>query len=738
MSKTFIRDALPRIQYAGDGVRTSFELPFQVLAGDDLLVFVDDRPATGFSISGLGEPACRIVFLVPPTAGTTVTCLRRTEGIRETAFVDGGPFRAAAINAELDRITMLIQENREEHNRALRAPAFEGDLDFGLPPAGQRANHLLGFDSSGKPVVFGQSELPIGGDASGQLVTPAGATTARALGEHLASIVNVRDYGAIGDGVSDDSIAFQAALAAAQARSGAAYVPAGTNPYVIGTALVLDGVSLVGDGPGSMVKLALATGPAIELTGHAPRLEGLRLLGPGANTWPQSPQHVDLDAVTLTAVRVTESASEAVLHRVEIAACHTALAIEGPAPTVVDCSLAYCINGSEAKGGATGSFDLTRTRLHACSLAIHVAADALLDRATLNAGEASLCGRAIDLVGPSGGQRAFTASDLRLLGNLDADVRIASRHIAAMRGCHIDAAGRRHRIGIELLASGEPEDASSLIVENTRAEITAVVPVILSGGTNLDLLEPGDLVVLASDGDDVDDLWTTLKATRAGVVQEVVTQTADGAQIALASAANRPLVQPGDVIRIAGRFGTATVDSVGGSGPASTFAWLRADDHSRVFAAHNPMPADQIELAGDSELRHFPGLTGEPVAISRVELNRGAVNGALTRLVTLEVAQNTAVSFTPDAPVGMVHAFGHGSLGDPSAAVFSYRTGDLGYTQLIGGAATVHVQQGALSGTTGQSGSFTYSSHSDGKIYVENRMSGPPRKVSLFVVGAPL
>ena len=67
-------------------------------------------------------------------------------------------------------------------------------------------------------MVFGQSELPISGDASGQLVTPAGATTARALGEHLAAIVNVRDFGAIGDGVSDDSAAFQSALAAAQAR----------------------------------------------------------------------------------------------------------------------------------------------------------------------------------------------------------------------------------------------------------------------------------------------------------------------------------------------------------------------------------------------------------------------------------------------------------------------------------------------------------------------------------------
>jgi hypothetical protein len=149
MSNTFTRDPQPRIRYAGDGIRTSFDLPFSILASDDLLAFVDDQPASGFAVSGLGEPTGKITFLEPPAAGTTVTLLRRTEGIRETQFVDGGPFRAAAINAELDRIMMLIQENREEHNRALRAQAFEGDLDFSLPAVAQRANTCLASTAPG-------------------------------------------------------------------------------------------------------------------------------------------------------------------------------------------------------------------------------------------------------------------------------------------------------------------------------------------------------------------------------------------------------------------------------------------------------------------------------------------------------------------------------------------------------------------------------------------------------------
>jgi Pectate lyase superfamily protein len=285
MSNTFTRDPEPLVQYGGDGSRTSFPFPFPVLASDDLLVFVNQAAATGFSITGIGDPnGGEIVFGTAPAPGTTITLLRRTEGIRESAFVDGGPFRASAINAELDRIMLLIQEDREEHGRALRGHPAEADIDFGLPSTSARANKLLGFDSAGKPVAFGPAELPTGGDASGALVTPNGATTARALGEHLAAAVNVRDFGALGDGITDDSAAFAAAISAAQSRAAVVYVPASPTPYLLGTGLVVDGTQMVGDGAGSILKMALASGAGVQLTGSDPGLARLRVLGPGASS----------------------------------------------------------------------------------------------------------------------------------------------------------------------------------------------------------------------------------------------------------------------------------------------------------------------------------------------------------------------------------------------------------------------------------------------------------------------
>ena len=184
------------------------------------------------------------------------------------------------------------------------------------------------------------------------------------------------------------------------------------------------------------------------------------------------------------------------------------------------------------------------------------------------------------------------------------------------------------------------------------------------------------------------------------------------------------------------------MDSVGSAAPAAAFTWLRADDHCRVFAANNPMPAAQIELEGpDVDLRHFPGLDGEPVSISGVELQRQSVNGARIQLVTLVIAQDAAMSFIPQSPIGLLHVFSHGALGDPAASILTYRADALGYTQIVAKPATSDVdvrQLTALTGTTGDPGEFTFSAHTDGRIYVENRLVGSPRTVGLFVIGAPL
>jgi len=65
-------------------------------------------------------------------------------------------------------------------------------------------------------------------------VIATGSTTARSLEDRFADVVNVLDYGATGDGATDDTDAIKAAITAADAGI---FIPAGT--YIISSSLVL-------------------------------------------------------------------------------------------------------------------------------------------------------------------------------------------------------------------------------------------------------------------------------------------------------------------------------------------------------------------------------------------------------------------------------------------------------------------------------------------------------------------
>ena len=103
---------------------------------------------------------------------------------------------------------LLVQETRDELGRALRGGPTEGELDF-CSAGGCRTRQRPARLRQRRPA----DGLRPGGAARERrcqraAVTPSGGTTARALGEHLATLVNVRDFGAIGDGVTDDAAAF--------------------------------------------------------------------------------------------------------------------------------------------------------------------------------------------------------------------------------------------------------------------------------------------------------------------------------------------------------------------------------------------------------------------------------------------------------------------------------------------------------------------------------------------------
>jgi hypothetical protein len=85
------------------------------------------------------------------------------------------------------------------------------------------------------------------GAMNGSSVTATGSTTARTLANRFADVVNVKDFGAVGDGVTDDTAAIQAAIVATTTGK-ALFFPSGT--YTFSTQLVFNQnyIGIIGQG----------------------------------------------------------------------------------------------------------------------------------------------------------------------------------------------------------------------------------------------------------------------------------------------------------------------------------------------------------------------------------------------------------------------------------------------------------------------------------------------------------
>jgi hypothetical protein len=118
-----VNDLAPRVQYVADGVQTGFTAPFFFFEPADLQVRFDDgAEAAAHTVDGAGDPGGgAVLFAEPPPAGTRITIWREMALERGTEFQEAGAFRAATINDELDRLTMLAQEQAA---RLDRVPAF--------------------------------------------------------------------------------------------------------------------------------------------------------------------------------------------------------------------------------------------------------------------------------------------------------------------------------------------------------------------------------------------------------------------------------------------------------------------------------------------------------------------------------------------------------------------------------------------------------------------------------------
>ncbi len=361
--------------FNGNGSTTSFPFTFKVFAAADIAVTIANSLGvetalvldTDYSVSLNANqetsPGGTITYPIsgtPLATGSVLAIVGDLDYDQPLDLPSGGNFSPLALENQLDRTVMQIQQLREEGARSLRIPVTsDADTDLPMPEAGQ----LIGWNAGGTalenipvdnlatavgygtfrydtfagdgsttefaltadPAAVGNLDVAIDGltqvpgtdynlvsgeivftaapsngaeilarygqalpitgpvDASAVTYQPAGTgAVATTVQTKLRESVSVKDFGAIGDGVTDDTAAIQAALTYLQTqtngRGGALYLPAGIYQvtsiafvYQTGGGSNAVTINIKGDGQQSTVirKSGGTTTPVLDLSVNA-------------------------------------------------------------------------------------------------------------------------------------------------------------------------------------------------------------------------------------------------------------------------------------------------------------------------------------------------------------------------------------------------------------------------------------------------------------------------------------
>lgn len=244
-----------RIEYLGNGTTAIFTIPFRFLENSHIVATLttaggDQFPLSqgaDYTVTGADDDGGGFLTMSSsPTVGSTLVIRRVVPSTQETDYISGDPFPAESHERALDKLTMLVQQGEEVSDRTLKFPVGDLSTQIGeLPAAALRANRLLAFDNLGRPFTT----APVGGSATDLVISLAGSSGSSMIGfmqsgagavprttqDELRDRVSVRQFGAVGDGVTDDSGAIQKADAYAKINGKQVYFPAG----VYGTTVTL-------------------------------------------------------------------------------------------------------------------------------------------------------------------------------------------------------------------------------------------------------------------------------------------------------------------------------------------------------------------------------------------------------------------------------------------------------------------------------------------------------------------
>lgn len=211
-----------RTSAAGNGTTTAFGVSFPFVAASDLQVVLRAADGTetvqilgtNYTVSSPPYSAGgTVTFDTAPASGVTVVIYRDVPLTQPMNLQDGGPLPAGTANGAFDRLVMITQRLYERVARGINLRETDtpgsGQLDAG-------GNELTGL-AAGTTGESAAIVRQIGDTTFSQFATfdpaPSGSVP-RSVQSKLRDVVSVADFGAVGDGTTNSSTAFQKAATA--------------------------------------------------------------------------------------------------------------------------------------------------------------------------------------------------------------------------------------------------------------------------------------------------------------------------------------------------------------------------------------------------------------------------------------------------------------------------------------------------------------------------------------------